>query len=156
MTRSAVERNENCHSIVINDGSSDNTTEVLAQFGDRITAIHQSHRGVSAARNAGIKASSGQYIAFLDDDDLWEERKLELQIPVLESDPTIGLIYSDVLWFNEQGLLPGSYNTEYPTPIQAVWTLFINNFIPTVSVVVRRDCLDEIGWFDEKLTACED
>ncbi|MBW4636136.1 MAG: glycosyltransferase [Iphinoe sp. HA4291-MV1] len=153
--------------IVINDGSSDNTTEVLAQFGDcpkgsglkpnRITAIHQSHRGVSAARNAGIKASNGQYIAFLDDDDLWETQKLELQIPVLESHPEIGLIYSDVLWFNEQGFLPGSYNNKFPTPnVQAVWTLFINNFIPTISVVVRRECFDEIGFFDENLTACED
>ena len=67
--------------IVVNDGSTDNTKEVLATFGNSITAIHQENRGLSAARNAGITISSGKYIAFLDDDDLWLPEKLAKQIP---------------------------------------------------------------------------
>ena len=64
--------------IVVNDGSTDNTGEILAQYGDRIVAIHQENRGLPAARHAGIRVAQGQYIAFLDDDDLWEPQKLEV------------------------------------------------------------------------------
>lgn len=143
--------------IVVNDGSTDNTPEVIAQFGNEIRIIHQTNKGLSAARNTGIRASQGDYIAFLDDDDLWEPHKLETQIPILESLHKIGLIYSDMLFFSGQDLLPGSYNKYYPTPsIQLLWNLFYVNYIPVPTVVVRRECLDEVGLFDETLTACED
>ncbi|MFN6487966.1 MULTISPECIES: glycosyltransferase [unclassified Nostoc] len=146
--------------IVINDGSQDNTPQVLAEFSDRhhITAIHQANQGLSAARNAGIRSARGKYIAFLDDDDLWEPQKLEKQISVLEANPRIGLIYSDSLFFSDQqGLFPGSYNTAYPTPnLLILWTLFRYNYIPVLTVVVRRDCLDKVGLFDETLRSCED
>ncbi|MBD2513109.1 glycosyltransferase [Nostoc muscorum FACHB-395] len=145
--------------IVINDGSQDNTPQVLAEFSDRrITAIHQANQGLSAARNAGIRSARGKYIAFLDDDDLWEPQKLEKQIPVLEANPRIGLIYSDSLFFSDKrGLLPGSYNTAFPTPnLQVLWTLFRYNYIPVLTVVVRRDCLDKVGLFDETLRYCGD
>ncbi|MBD2387134.1 glycosyltransferase family 2 protein [Cylindrospermum sp. FACHB-282] len=146
--------------IVINDGSQDNTSQVLAQFSDhhRITAIHQANQGLSAARNAGIRSAKGKYIAFLDDDDLWEPQKLEKQISVLEANPGIGLIYSDSLFFSDKrGLFPGSYNTAFPTPnLQVLWTLFRYNYIPVLTVIVRRDCLDKVGLFDETLRCCED
>jgi glycosyltransferase involved in cell wall biosynthesis len=143
--------------IVVNDGSTDNTPEALGQFGNEIKIIHQTNQGLSAARNTGIRASQGDYIAFLDDDDLWETHKLETQIPILESQHKIGLIYSDMFFFSGQDLLPGSYNTSYPTPpIQLLWNLFYQNYIPVPTVVVRRECLDEVGLFDETLTSCED
>lgn len=145
--------------IVINDGSEDNTPQVLAQFSDRhITAIHQANQGLSAARNAGIRSARGKYIAFLDDDDLWEPQKLEKQISVLEANPRIGLIYSDSLFFSDKrGLFPGSYNTAFPTPnLHVLWTLFRYNYISVLTVVVRRDCLDKVGLFDETLKCCED
>ncbi|AFZ26450.1 putative glycosyltransferase [Cylindrospermum stagnale PCC 7417] len=146
--------------IVINDGSQDNTPQVLAQFSDhhRITAIHQANQGLSAARNAGIRSAQGKYIAFLDDDDLWEPQKLEKQISVLEANPRIGLIYSDSLFFSDKrGLSLRSYNTAFPTPnLQVLWTLFRYNYIPVLTVVVRRDCLDKVGLFDETLRCCED
>ena len=143
--------------IVVNDGSPDNTKEVLDQFGDKITAIHQENQGVSAARNAGIKSAQGQYIAFLDDDDLWVQNKLEKQVACLESNPNIGLVYSDMFCFNENGVFPDTWEKANPTPpVQQSWILFLRNFIPTPSVVVRRDCLDKVGLFDETLTTCED
>ncbi|MBR8838295.1 MAG: glycosyltransferase [Stigonema ocellatum SAG 48.90 = DSM 106950] len=143
--------------IVVNDGSPDNTKEVLDQFGDHITAIHQENQGVSAARNAGIRAAQGQYIAFLDDDDLWLPNKLEKQIACLESNPKIGLVYSDMFCFDENGVFPHTWAKANPTPpIQECWILFVRNFIPTPSVVVRQECLDKVGLFDETLTTCED
>jgi glycosyltransferase involved in cell wall biosynthesis len=145
--------------IVINDGSQDNTSQVLAQFSEHnIITIHQANQGLSAARNAGIRSARGKYIAFLDDDDLWEPQKLEKQIPVLEANPHLGLIYSDSLFFSDKyGLFSGSYNTAFPTPnLQVLWTLFRYNYIPVPTVVVRRDCLDKVGLFDETLKSCED
>ncbi|MEH2349205.1 MAG: glycosyltransferase [Nostoc sp.] len=146
--------------IVINDGSQDNTPQVLAEFSENhhITVIHQANQGVSAARNAGICSARGKYIAFLDDDDLWEPQKLEKQISVLEANPHLGLIYSDSLFFSEQkGLSKKSYNTAFPTPnLQVVFTLFRYNYIPILTVVVRRDCLEQVGLFDETVAPCED
>ncbi|MBW4674843.1 MAG: glycosyltransferase [Desmonostoc geniculatum HA4340-LM1] len=146
--------------IVINDGSQDNTPQVLAQFSDRdrITTIHQTNQGLSAARNTGIYSAQGKYIAFLDDDDLWEPQKLEKQIPILEANPHLGLIYSDSFFFSDKkDLFLDSYNTVFPTPhIQVSWTLFQYNYIPVLTVIVRRDCLNQVGLFDETLRSCED
>ncbi len=144
--------------IVVNDGSTDNTKEVLASYGDRITVIHQENQGVAAARNTGIMAARGKYIALLDHDDLWLPNKLEKQVAYLESHPNIGLVYSDTLYFNENGLLPGTHAERYPVPpILQSWTLFVRNVIPTCSVVVvRRECLDDVGLFDETMPPCDD
>ena len=70
--------------VVVNDGSTDDTASVLAGYGDKIRTILLTNSGPSAARNAGVSASSGEYLAFLDDDDEWMPRKLELSIPVLD------------------------------------------------------------------------
>ena len=144
--------------IVVNDGSPDNTDQVLASFGDQITAIHQENLGVAAARNAGIMAASGRYIAFVDDDDLWLPNKLEKQIACLESTPKIGLVYSDMFCFNDRGFLPNTWAKAYSIlPFEQTWTLFGRNCISTPSsVVVRRECLDAVGGFDETLICCED
>ncbi len=144
--------------IVVNDGSPDNTKQVLASFGDQITAIHQENLGVAAARNAGIMAASGRYIAFVDDDDVWLPNKLEKQIACLESNPKIGLVYSDMFCFNDQGFLPDTWAKAYSIlPFEPDWSLFVRNCIPTPSVVVvRRECLEAVGGFDETLMCSED
>ena len=143
--------------IVVNDGSPDNTKEVLLDFGDKITAIHQENKGVAAARNAGITVATGRYIAFLDDDDMWLPNKLEKQIACLESNPNIGLVYSDMFCFDENGTFPDTWSQVNPTPVvQELWILFVRNFIPIPSVVVRRECLDAVGEFDSTTVPCED
>jgi len=86
--------------IVVNDGSSVNVKEALEPYRDRIVYLyHQENRGIAAARNTGIKGSKGKYIALLDEDDLFEPQKLEIQVPILENNPEVGFVYSDFYTF---------------------------------------------------------
>ncbi|MDZ8221840.1 glycosyltransferase family 2 protein [Nostoc sp. ChiVER01] len=144
--------------IVVNDGSTDNTREVLAQFKDKITVIHQENKGLPAARNTGIIASRGRYIAFVDDDDLWIPYKLEKQVACFESNPNIGLVYSNIVFFKDNRLLSSDLwpKRSHPPGVLKDSMLFVLNFIPILSVLVRRECLDEVGLFDQTLKYCED
>ena len=78
--------------IVVDDGSTDDTQVRLEPYSGRIRCIRQGNRGVSAARNRGIREASGQLIAFLDADDVWHPRKLELQLAAFEDRPDLGLL----------------------------------------------------------------
>jgi glycosyltransferase involved in cell wall biosynthesis len=81
--------------IVVDDGSTDDTAARLARFGDRIRVLHQRNRGMNPARNAGIAAARGDYLALLDSDDLWQPWKLELQVKLLERFPSAGFTFSN-------------------------------------------------------------
>lgn len=81
--------------IVVNDGSTDDTREVLAKYGDRIRCIHQANAGLNAARNAAIDVARGEFFALLDDDDLWEPGKLELCVALARHFPTAGFVFSN-------------------------------------------------------------
>jgi glycosyltransferase involved in cell wall biosynthesis len=143
--------------IVVNDGSTDNTAEILAGYADRITLIHQENRGVAAARNAGMRVARGEYIAFLDDDDLWEPQKLAQQIPLLEIDPLVGLVSSDMVFFDEEGIHPGTYWDGFIPPATITpWTLLKGSFLSVPTIVIRQSCLAQVGYFDENLQVCED
>lgn len=144
--------------IVVDNGSTDNTREVLASFGDKINVIrHQENKKPSIARNLAIMATQGRYLAFLDDDDLWLPNKLEKQIPYLESHPNIGLIYSNVFFFDEKGIETQSFAQKLNLhPFEQAWTMFIRFPIPFVSAVMRRECLDEVGGFDHTMLPCDD
>jgi len=89
--------------IVVDDGSTDNTREVLAQFGNKIRYIYQENRGLSAARNTGILNSSGQYLCFLDSDDSLLPEKLELQVKLLDSKVDVDLVYTWWYLVDENG-----------------------------------------------------
>lgn len=151
--------------IVIDDGSTDQTENILSKFGDRITYIKQNNRGPSSARNAGIKKSSGKYIAFLDSDDLFLPNKLSIQINFLVKHPEIDLVYSNGFRFrldeygnevsrklSETGeLIKGDINNS-----NFQYKLMEKNIFPVHASLVKRECLEIIGGFDETLTACED
>ena len=81
--------------IVVNDGSTDNTAEVLASYGGRVIAINQANTGVQAARNAGFARATGDYVALTDDDDIWEPRYLEAQAALLSIEPDIGISFGN-------------------------------------------------------------
>lgn len=143
--------------IVVDDGSTDETSGVLSRFGDSIRVVRQSNQGLSAARNAGIKASVGRYVAFLDDDDEWMPDRLKVQVALLEADEQIGLAFADMDAYDETDRFLGhwfAYHT--PPPLLSVETLFLYNYIPALTVIVRRSVLDDFGWFDTGLDSCED
>lgn len=148
--------------MVINDGSTDDTAAVLSRYGDRIRVITQPNRGLSAARNAGVRASHGEYVAFLDDDDQWMPEKLARCVPVLDADPGCALAYTLALKVNAQGKLMGSQSqtegqpdgVESPTMKEMLTRPW--NVVPS-QFVVRRDVFERCGGFHERfVTSCED
>lgn len=141
--------------VVVNDGSTDNTDEVISGFlsNPRIKYIKQSNAGQANAKNTGIKHSEGKYIAFLDADDLWDETKLEKQIPLFEN-PRVGVVFSKARYIDENGNeLEFELSGEYLIPRSGRVSnyLIFDNFVPFSSSVVRRECFEKVGFFDESL-----
>jgi glycosyltransferase involved in cell wall biosynthesis len=145
--------------VVVNDGSTDDTASVLSRYGDRIRVITQPNRGVSAARNVGVRASVGEYIAFLDHDDEWMAEKLARCVTVLDQDKACGLVYTDAFKVDLKGLpMPNqeSQTDGVDSPTMAQMLARPWNVVPS-QVVVRRSAFERAGGFDERLGAsCED
>ena len=136
---------------VIDDGSTDNTEEIVAKFA--CVFEKQQHAGQAAARNRGISISSSPYVAFLDADDAWLPQKLEKQIAFLESHPDIGLVCCDCADGGSEPLARSALCVpQYPRFEHLARECFI--FTPTV--VVRRECLEECGGFNESIKVSED
>lgn len=139
--------------IVVDDGSSDRTADVVRGFSDRVRLVRQENRGVSAARNTGIKISQGRLIAFLDSDDEWLPRKLEKQVALFSDGHFI--CHTDELWYRDGKPVPQKEIHRK----QGGWffTRALERcLISPSSVVLSRALLDEVGWFDEDLLAAED
>jgi glycosyltransferase involved in cell wall biosynthesis len=151
--------------IVVDDGSTDTTTQALERYGTRITLIHQANSGVSAARNAGIRKASGRWVAFLDSDDEWEENYLARQSEQISSNPSVIAFISNAIkirpggrshtYFEDTILKRFGMRTfvRIKRPFRAImnhshWFL--------QSVVVRRDVLLRTGLFDTALAIAED
>ena len=94
---------DNVEVIVVDDGSEDNTRELICGVDARVKYLWQPNSGVSAARNTGLRAAKGAYIAFLDSDDIWLPWKLELQLSVLNHFPEAGMVWTDMKAVDENG-----------------------------------------------------
>lgn len=144
--------------IIVNDGSTDNTQEWGTQIQDsRVVCISQENRGLSGARNTGIRHAKGKYIAFLDADDLWHPSKLKKQVQELDNSADAGLVYSWVSYIDDQGRPTGKCLRNSATGM--IWDILIqHNIVECGSVaMVRRECFDKCGLFDEALkSAVED
>ncbi len=143
--------------VVVDDGSTDATAAAVAGFGDRVQLLRQARRGVSAARNAGLRATSGEFVAFLDADDVWLPGKLALQLPAF-ADASVGLVYSDFSLRREDGPDLPSYLAERPLAGEG-WVLeryLRSQFLFPSTVVARRCALERAGLFDEELRGAED
>jgi glycosyltransferase involved in cell wall biosynthesis len=143
--------------IVINDGSTDQTLEVINTVQDsRISVFSYSNGGLPVARNRGILQANGEFITFLDADDLWTPDKLELQLAALQQHPEAGLAYSWTLIMDEKGenFYPGkSFSFEGNVYSE----LLISNFIASGSnAMLRREAIESVGEFDAELRSCED
>ena len=99
--------------IVVDDGSTDHTWEVLSRYGDRIVAVKQANGGVAAARNTGLRQARGEFIALMDHDDLCMPERLAVQVAVLRQWPDVGLCGSEFGAFNQQGRLAERYSAHY-------------------------------------------
>lgn len=145
--------------IVVDDCSSDNTEEVVKGLNDKriIYLRHDINKGGAAARNTGIKAAKGKYIAFQDDDDEWLPEKLEKQIGVFETASyKVGVVYTG-FWRvenNERIYVPYHWVTQNEGDIYR--ELLKGNYIGTPAVAVRRECFDKTGMFDESLPRFQD
>lgn len=145
--------------IVVDDGSTDDTRERLAAYGDRVRYIHQQNRGLSAARNTGIRAAEGHYIALLDSDDLWLPDKLERQMTLAVQQPDTGLIATERYAIDETGrrldYVAECCSRDGFRELTMRDLLEYPAFSPS-SILARRDCLLTVGGFNESLTAVED
>jgi len=142
--------------IVVDDGSTDDTLARLARFGGRITVLRQEHRGPAVARNAGIRASRGEWIAFLDSDDLWMPEKIARCVAALEGAPNAGVAYTAVriheLDTGRRYPLP-----QYTMSGNLARDLFLEcKGVNTSTLVVRRAALDKVGLFDEEFFRAQD
>lgn len=143
--------------LIVVDSSTDDTPRILEAYGSRIRVIRSEPRGISAARNTGICAAQGKYIAFLDADDTWVPSKLEKQVASLERHPSVGLVCSDVLFRDDSGVRPGrAFAGAQPRAGMVLPDIFTGSFLGTLTVVARRECFDDVGMFDETITASED
>jgi glycosyltransferase involved in cell wall biosynthesis len=148
--------------LVVDNGSTDATCRVIEGIGDsRIHYYYQENTGGPAGpRNTGIKKARGQYIAFLDSDDLWLKDKLALQVEILDSDPQVGLTYGSCNPFGDRGDDLDQSVARLPSEVGMMFEkLFLSwNYIPCLTVMTRRSILERIGGFDESsaLTTAED
>jgi glycosyltransferase involved in cell wall biosynthesis len=145
--------------ICVDDGSTDNSFNVLLEYRDRITIIQQANAGQGAARNAGVRAASGRYIAFIDQDDRWYPAKLEHQVAALHADPEAVLVYSNSDRMNENSCLTevGATLSERPSAlVSPLGRLIEEGLVLPSSMLVRRDAFEQVGGFDPDLRGFED
>jgi glycosyltransferase involved in cell wall biosynthesis len=142
--------------IVVDDGSTDGTAGLLSNYGNNIRSLkHTRNRGVSAARNTGIRESAGPLIAFLDSDDRWLPEKLAVQVRFFQDNPDAVACQSEEIWMrNGRRVNPGKRHLK---PSGAIFEPSLRLCLVSPSaVMLRRSLLEEVGLFDEDLPACED
>ncbi|SVC88226.1 uncharacterized protein METZ01_LOCUS341080 [marine metagenome] len=141
--------------IVVDDGSTDDTVETMKLFPRAKLLTLKENSGVSKARNAGLASANGQFICFLDSDDLWDEKKLQVQVRWMENNIDCKICYTDEIWIrNGVRVNPMKKHRKFSGDIfRHCLDLCI---VSPSSVMLRKELFDKIGNFDELLPACED
>ena len=143
--------------IVINDGSQDSTLDIISSIQDsRIKVFSYPNAGISASRNRGISQASGEFIAFLDHDDLWTPDKLESQLRALQENPQAAVAYSwtDLIDEASQFIKPYSHLSVTGNVHEK---LLVSNFLKTASnPLIRKEALIQLGGFDQSICGPED
>ncbi len=145
----------NIELIVIDDGSDDSTPQLLNAYQNKIILITQQNKGVSAARNAGINKSQGDFIALLDSDDAWEREKISCQIDFFKQNPEALICQTEEIWIrNGKRVNP---RVKHKKPSGDIFEASLHLCLVSPSAVMMRKELFELkGCFDETLTVCED
>lgn len=149
--------------ILVDDGSTDGTAAVRArlsrQLGSRYRELVLPNAGVSAARNRGIALASGEFVAYLDSDDVWLPEKLGMQIVELETNSSAAFCYTDFFTFDDALRIQNSHHCSHQRFAGGIYPELLTiarNIITCPSVVVRRKALERSGLFDETMRICED
>ena len=147
--------------VVVDDGSTDNTLEVLTPYGDRIRVVSKKNGGLAAARNTGVENSRGEYVAFLDADDWWHPEKIAKQVALAEQRPELGAIGTS--WEVVDGNLKFVKSKTPRRPVEDRATNVRGIACRTTwlggsgsGVLARKAVFDEVGLFDESMRAAED
>jgi glycosyltransferase involved in cell wall biosynthesis len=140
--------------IVINDGSTDDTNARLLPYRDRLTLIDQANQGAAAARNAGLRIATGEFIAFLDADDVWHPRKLEIQLQLMLRRPEIQLIGTETFDYP----CTGAPDISADADIEEISRdrLLVRNYFTASSVMLHREIITRLGGFDTSVSSVED
>jgi len=141
--------------IVVDDGSTDHTSDVLDSYRNDIKVLSQKNKGVSAARNRGIAEASGKFIAFLDSDDLWLSQKLSVQIEFFNQTPDALICQTEEVWIRNGLRVNPRKRHKKPSGMIFKPSLELCLVSPS-AVMIQRNLLDRVGEFDENLPACED
>ena len=147
----------NIEIIVVDDGSTDSTRERLETFSERIRYIYKEDGGACSARNRGLQAAQGEYVAFLDCDDLYAENKIELCVNFLRKNKDFGFVHTAAHFIDEKGNTVGEYS--HAKSRRTGWVvarLVEGNYVCNSSPLIRQSCLDAVGGFDESIFAPAD
>lgn len=142
--------------IVVDDGSKDNTREQLLAYGDRVRPFFQANGGASAARNLAMRNARGEWIAFLDDDDVWLPTKIEKQMELANQNPKLGLVYCSDYAVDEQLRVLYARKAAEDNRGDVFDKLLTKNFIFTSCVIARRDSIEQAGYMDLEFKFAQD
>jgi glycosyltransferase involved in cell wall biosynthesis len=143
--------------LIVDDGSEDDTANVLEPYLEdgRVRYFYQQNQGQSHARNLALEQAKGDFIAFLDSDDIWAPDKLEKQLAVLQANPDVDIVHGDEAVINEQGVVISADNMKRHSG-QITRYLLADNSVSITTALVRRRCFDEMGGFDTSVGVADD
>lgn len=138
--------------IIVDCGSKDGTKDAVLKSSQKITFIETKISGASAQRNTGISHAKGDFIAFLDDDDIWHPQKLKIQMDFFETHPEIAMTSSEIVRIEDNIII------KKPSWVfgDLYLKLFMESFIHTSTVIIKRDVFDKVGHFNEHYLRAED
>ena len=146
--------------IIVDDGSTDNTCEMVNIFGGLVKYVFQENQGISGARNTGIRLACGEWIALLDADDVWHRQKLEIQSAILESHPTIGLLATELYTMDMDGVPlsepPPARITSFGLETISLLQLLEQSCCAPSTVIFKKTLAESLGGFSTQLRASED
>ncbi|MCF6246806.1 MAG: glycosyltransferase [Desulfobacula sp.] len=145
----------NIELIVIDDGSTDDTAQLLENYGNQIIILKQQNKGVSAARNAGVKKSTGQLIALLDSDDEWDQKKISCQVEFFIHHPDAMICQTEEIWIRNGKRVNPKIKHKKPSGMIFEPSLKLCLVSPS-AVMMKRRLFDMKGFFNEAFTVCED
>ena len=142
--------------LIIDDGSTDGTWDLIQSYGDRVRGVHKHNGGVASALNRGIQEARGRWIAWLSHDDIFLPDKLFKQVQFLRNNPQFKACYTGFYIINEHGEIIGEYKPAWYPREMATRMLFCSTYINGSSTLIERACFDTVGLFNEKLKATQD